>query len=49
MMFEIENRKEGKKSHCGVIEFSADEGMVYLPYWASLARCAVHVHCRTSG
>lgn len=33
MLFEIENRREGKKTHCGVIEFIADEGMVYLPYW----------------
>jgi ubiquitin fusion degradation protein 1 len=23
----------GKKTYCGVLEFSAEEGMCYLPYW----------------
>ena len=23
----------GKRLHCGVLEFIAQEGMVYLPYW----------------
>jgi ubiquitin fusion degradation protein 1 len=23
----------GKKTYCGVLEFSADEGVCYLPYW----------------
>ena len=33
MLFEISNLREKKTSHCGVIEFSAEEGMVNLPYW----------------
>ena len=34
MMFEISNpRGGGKRLHCGVLEFIAQEGMVYLPYW----------------
>jgi ubiquitin fusion degradation protein 1 len=33
MLFEIENVKQKKKTHCGVLEFVADEGVVYLPYW----------------
>eukprot|EP00873_Tetraselmis_striata_P022693 jgi/Tetstr1/442957/TSEL_031019.t1 len=33
MLFKIENKKEKKTSHCGVLEFVADEGMVYMPYW----------------
>ena len=33
MAFEATNAKEGKSTHCGVLEFVADEGVVYLPYW----------------
>lgn len=34
MMFQITNpRAAEKKLHCGVLEFIAQEGMVYLPYW----------------
>jgi ubiquitin fusion degradation protein 1 len=33
MLFQVENRREGRSTHCGVLEFIADEGMVYLPYW----------------
>jgi|APGre2960657444_1045066.scaffolds.fasta_scaffold00059_21 hypothetical protein len=36
MLFEISNLREGRVSHCGVMEFVADEGVVYLPYWARL-------------
>jgi len=33
MLFQISNPRNGKKTHCGVIEFSAEEGCAYLPYW----------------
>jgi len=33
MLFKIENKKMAKWSHCGVLEFVAEEGMVYMPYW----------------
>merc|ERR1712032_763755 len=34
MMFEITNpRYMQHRLHCGVLEFIAQEGMVYLPYW----------------
>ena len=33
MLFEVTNAKERKSTHCGVLEFVADEGVVYLPYW----------------
>ena len=33
MLFNIENVKEKTKTHCGVLEFIADEGVCYLPYW----------------
>ncbi|CAA6655001.1 unnamed protein product [Spirodela intermedia] len=33
MLFELENSSTQRVSHCGVLEFIAEEGMVYLPYW----------------
>ncbi|BDA46487.1 Ubiquitin recognition factor in ER-associated degradation [Coccomyxa sp. Obi] len=33
MLFKVESRGNGRSTHCGVLEFSADEGMVYMPYW----------------
>lgn len=33
MLFQVENSREHRSTHCGVLEFIADEGMVYLPYW----------------
>ena len=32
MTFEISG-PSGKTSHCGVYEFTADEGCCYMPYW----------------
>jgi hypothetical protein len=33
MLFEIRNISLGKVSHCGVMEFTAEEGKCYMPYW----------------
>lgn len=33
MLFKLEARESGRSTHCGVLEFIADEGMVYMPYW----------------
>ena len=33
MLFSLENRANGSKTHCGVLEFIAEEGMIYMPYW----------------
>lgn len=33
MLFELRNEKENRSSHCGVLEFVAEEGTCYLPYW----------------
>ena len=35
MMFKVENRRGGRQTHCGVLEFIADEGLAYMPYWVS--------------
>ncbi|KAF3685684.1 Ubiquitin fusion degradation protein 1 -like protein [Capsicum annuum] len=33
MLFELRNANTERVSHCGVLEFIAEEGMIYMPYW----------------
>ncbi|KAI6677644.1 hypothetical protein NL676_038440 [Syzygium grande] len=33
MLFELRNNAAERESHCGVLEFIAEEGMIYMPYW----------------
>ncbi|XP_078158749.1 uncharacterized protein LOC144554301 [Carex rostrata] len=33
MVFELRNVATSRTSHCGVLEFTAEEGMIYMPYW----------------
>ena len=33
MLFEITNHSNGRKLHCGVLEFIANEGSVLMPHW----------------
>ncbi|CAN6440555.1 unnamed protein product [Victoria cruziana] len=33
MLFELYNSSTERVSHCGVLEFIAEEGMIYMPYW----------------
>ncbi|KAH9515132.1 ubiquitin fusion degradation protein [Bulinus truncatus] len=33
MLFKLTNKQTGRETHCGVLEFVADEGRVYIPYW----------------
>ncbi|TVU32852.1 hypothetical protein EJB05_24611, partial [Eragrostis curvula] len=33
MLFEVQNVAAERTSHCGVLEFVAEEGMIYMPYW----------------
>ena len=33
MIFMISNPQMAKKTYTGVLEFSAEEGLCYLPYW----------------
>ncbi|KAL6960888.1 hypothetical protein U1Q18_038652 [Sarracenia purpurea var. burkii] len=33
MLFEIQNPSVGRISHCGVLEFSAEEGIILVPRW----------------
>jgi ubiquitin fusion degradation protein 1 len=36
MLFELKNDKNNKLTHSGVLEFSGDEGRVYIPFWVFL-------------
>ncbi|XP_078037911.1 ubiquitin fusion-degradation 1-like [Augochlora pura] len=36
MLFKLTNKKSNRVTHCGVLEFVAEEGKVYLPYWMML-------------
>ena len=40
MLFQVENRRDARSTHCGVLEFIADEGMVYMPYWVRCFPCS---------
>lgn len=33
LLFKLTNRLWNRHTHCGVLEFVADEGKVYIPYW----------------
>ena len=33
MLFKLTNSSKNRNTHCGVLEFIAEEGRVYLPYW----------------
>ncbi|KUJ09050.1 putative ubiquitin fusion degradation protein 1 [Mollisia scopiformis] len=33
MLFELINGRDERTSHCGVLEFIAEEGKIYLPHW----------------
>ena len=33
MLFELTNGAKGRMTHAGVLEFIAEEGKIYLPYW----------------
>jgi len=33
MLFKLTNKRTNRETHCGVLEFVADEGRIYLPYW----------------
>lgn len=33
MLFKLTNTDKKRSTHCGVLEFIAEEGKVYLPYW----------------
>lgn len=41
MLFKVSNNSTGRSTHCGVLEFIAQEGHVYLPRWVRPQQPAV--------
>ncbi|XP_071177901.1 ubiquitin recognition factor in ER-associated degradation protein 1-like [Mytilus edulis] len=33
MLFKLKNNQQNRHTHCGVLEFVADEGRIYIPNW----------------
>jgi ubiquitin fusion degradation protein 1 len=33
MLFQLQNTSTGRISHCGVLEFVAEEGIIFMPSW----------------
>ncbi len=33
MLFSVVSKKTTRQTHCGVLEFVADEGVIYMPHW----------------
>ena len=33
MLFRLENTEKGTQTHCGVLEFTAEEGTCFIPFW----------------
>lgn len=33
MLFRLESSDKGTSTHCGVLEFTAEEGSMYIPFW----------------
>ena len=38
MLFEVRNKSANTLTHCGVLEFVAEEGRCYLPHWVSSSK-----------
>ena len=36
MLFKMTNQRVKRESHCGVLEFVAEEGKIYIPHWVSI-------------
>ena len=45
MLFKLTNNRAHRVTHCGVLEFVADEGRVYLPYWVMHALLTKFLIC----
>jgi len=39
MLFKLTNKRTSRETHCGVLEFVADEGRIYIPYWMMRNLC----------
>lgn len=45
MLFKLSNTKRETETHCGVLEFIAEEGRIYIPHWVSILRTYTQCLC----
>jgi len=44
MLFKLSNKRSNRHTHCGVLEFIADEEKIYIPYWVFIiSNCNQHI------
>ena len=52
MLFKLSNGKHDRHTHCGVLEFVAEEGRIYVPHWVgeilTLSLSLTYTHTNTS-
>ena len=36
MLFKLTNKRANRSTHCGVLEFVADEGKAFIPHWVGV-------------
>lgn len=48
MLFEIHNGAKERMTHAGVLEFIAEEGKIYLPFWVSRRLPGALIQCSYS-
>ena len=46
MLFELHNGAKERMTHAGVLEFIAEEGKIYLPFWVSTSSTAYRIASR---
>jgi hypothetical protein len=46
MLFELHNGAKDRMTHAGVLEFIAEEGKIYLPFWVSDKKTASDIKRR---
>ncbi len=39
MLFKVEGVTSKRHTHCGVLEFIAEEGVIYMPHWVRRVLC----------
>lgn len=45
MLFELHNGAKERMTHAGVLEFIAEEGKIYLPFWVSKNEGCLNANC----
>lgn len=48
MLFELHNGARERMTHAGVLEFIAEEGKIYLPYWVRLLAILTNIYSQFS-